>query len=101
MEHIRIATYEIEAGTFESVADLAHRGLLRTYQDQPGFLRQSLVRLEDIRFLSITVWRTWDQADHAVGVAEDWVCGTDTGAVNFRPKPIRQRDPLDDAPAAI
>jgi antibiotic biosynthesis monooxygenase len=88
MEHIRIATYEVEEGTLESLIESVHRGLRRTYEAQPGFLRQSLVRLQGMRFLSVTIWASRHQANEAVVVAEAWGLATGSGAVGFRSTPL-------------
>ena len=99
MEHIRIATFDLEDDTFGSVAD---RGLLRTFQEQPGFLRQSLVSLGALRSLSLTIWGTRHEADEAVLVAERWGHRPDIGAVSVRSLPVRGMDRIaEDAPAAI
>jgi hypothetical protein len=39
MEHVRIATYEIKQGSFQEIAEAAKGGMLRKFQDQPGFIR--------------------------------------------------------------
>jgi hypothetical protein len=106
MEHIRIATYDVEDDTFDSLVESVHRELLRTNEEQPGFLRQSHVRLQGLTFLSVTIWGSREEADHAVVVAEAWGRREDSGAANFRSMPIRQQirlmDGLNrDVPAAI
>ena len=45
MQHVRIATYEIKDGTFQELADIAREGMLRTFQEQPGFIRYGLADL--------------------------------------------------------
>jgi len=73
MEHCRIATYEITKGTFQEVADTAKSGMLRKFQDQPGFIRYGVADLGDKKCVSISLWETHDQAQHATPVAESWV----------------------------
>jgi heme-degrading monooxygenase HmoA len=73
MEHVRIATYEIKDGTFQEVADIAQKGMLRTFQEQPGFIRYGLADLGDKKCVSVSLWETHKQADAAVPVAADWV----------------------------
>jgi hypothetical protein len=73
MEHVRIATYEITKGTFQEVADTAKTGMLRKFQDQPGFIRYGVADLGDKRCLSISLWETRDQAQAANPVAASWV----------------------------
>lgn len=106
MEHIRITTYDVEDDTFESRIEAVHRELLRMYEEQPGFLRQSHVRLDGLTFLSVTLWGSREQADDALAVAETWGRRPDSGTANFRSMPIREQIRLmsgliEDAPAAI
>ena len=73
MQHLRIATYAITKGTFQDVADSARNGMLRTFQEQPGFIRYGLADVGDRTLLSISVWRSHKEADAAVPVAAAWV----------------------------
>jgi heme-degrading monooxygenase HmoA len=73
MQHIRIATYEIKDGNFKELADIARQGMLRTFQEQPGFLRYGLADLGDRKVVSLSFWETRKDADAAVPVAERWV----------------------------
>jgi hypothetical protein len=73
MEHVRIATYEIKDGTFQELADIARKGMLRTFQDQPGFIRYGLADLGEKKCVSLSLWETHKEADAAVPVAERWV----------------------------
>ena len=65
MEHCRVATYEITKGTFQEVADTAKSGMLRKFQEQPGFIRYGVADLGDKKCLSISLWETRDQAQAA------------------------------------
>jgi heme-degrading monooxygenase HmoA len=73
MEHVRMATYEINKGSFEEVADSAKKGMLRTFQEQPGFIRYGLADVGDKTCLSISLWNTRKDADASVPVAAAWV----------------------------
>jgi len=73
MKHLRIATYEIKNGTFEDVSKLAEDGMLRTFRDQPGFIRYGLADLGDKKCLSLSLWETRKDAESSVPVAADWV----------------------------
>jgi heme-degrading monooxygenase HmoA len=73
MEHLRIATYTINKGTFREVADLTHQGMLRTLKEQPGFVRYGVADIGDKRYMSISLWETHDQAEASVPVATTWV----------------------------
>jgi hypothetical protein len=73
MKHLRVATYEITSGTFEEIADKAKDGMLRTFRDQQGFIRYGVADLGNNRCMSISLWETRKQADHAVPVASEWI----------------------------
>ncbi len=73
MEHVRIATYGINKGTFQEVADMAKDGMLRTFQEQPGFIRYGLADVGDKTCVSISLWNTRKDADAEVPVAATWV----------------------------
>ena len=73
MEHVRVAVYGITAGDFEEVAKKAEQGMLPTFQRQPGFVSYGLAQTSDTSFVSLSVWRSREQADAAVALAQDWV----------------------------
>jgi hypothetical protein len=73
MQHLRMATYEITKGTFAELADTAKTGMLRKFQDQPGFVSYGLADLGDKKALSISLWETREQAQTATPVAATWV----------------------------
>jgi hypothetical protein len=73
MKHVRAATYAIKQGSFQEVADIAQGGMLRTFRDQPGFIRYGLADLGDNKCLSLTLWETREEAESATRVAADWI----------------------------
>jgi hypothetical protein len=73
MQHVRIATYELKDGSFPELADIARQGMLRTFQEQPGFIRYGLADIGDRKCVSVTLWETRKDADASVPVAERWV----------------------------
>jgi len=73
MQHVRIATYDIKDGTFEELARIARESMLRTFQDQPGFIRYGLADIGDRKLVSVSLWETRKDADASVPVAERWV----------------------------
>jgi hypothetical protein len=83
-QHVRIATYEIKDGTFEDLAELARQGMLRTFQEQPGFIRYGLADLGDRKLVSVSLWETRKDADAAVPVAERWVRENIASRVDLR-----------------
>lgn len=72
-QHVRIATYEIKDGSFQELAETARQGMLRTFQEQPGFIRYGLADIGDRKAVSVSLWETRKAADAAVPVAERWV----------------------------
>jgi hypothetical protein len=84
MKHMRIATYEITNGTFEEIAESTKTGLLPKFQDQPGFIRYGLADLGDRNCLSISLWKTRDQAHAATPMAASWVKENLAGRVVLR-----------------
>jgi hypothetical protein len=74
LRHLRVATYEISPGTtFQQVADVAKEGMLRTFREQPGFIRYGVADVGNNTCLSISLWETHKQADAAAPVAAAWV----------------------------
>lgn len=73
MKHVRVATYEIKDGSFQDIADVARNGMLRKFQEQPGFIRYGLADLGDRKCLSLSLWETRENADASVVVAANWV----------------------------
>jgi hypothetical protein len=73
MQHLRIATYTINKGTFQEVADSAKTGMLPKFKEQPGFVRYGLADLGDRTCMSISLWETREQAQAAAPVAASWV----------------------------
>lgn len=73
MKHVRVATYEIKQGSFQEIADVARKGMLRTFQEQPGFIRYGLADLGDRTCLSFSMWETRKDAEAAAPVATSWV----------------------------
>ena len=72
-EHVRIATYDLTSGTAEEAADLARSGMLPIFKDQPGFVRYGVLKLDDGRIGSVSIWETHAEAEAAVAAAADFV----------------------------
>ena len=72
-KHLRIATYNINNGSFREIADLAQQGMLKTFKDQPGFIRYGVADIGDKSCMSITLWETHEQAEASVPTAATWV----------------------------
>jgi uncharacterized protein YcbX len=73
MQTLRLANYKITKGTFSEIADAAKGGMLKTFKEQPGFIRYGLADVGEGNCVSISVWETHAQAEAAVPVAATWV----------------------------
>jgi hypothetical protein len=88
MKHVRVATYEIKKGSFQDIANVAQTGMLRTFQEQPGFIRYGLADLGDRKCLSLSLWETHKDADSSVPVAATWVRENISDRVELRSNQI-------------
>jgi len=70
---LRVASYKITKGTFSEIVDAAKGGMLKTFKDQPGFIRYGLADTGEGTCVSISLWETHAQADASVPVAANWV----------------------------
>jgi len=73
MQHLRLANYKITKGTFPEIVDAAKGGMLKTFTEQPGFVRYGLADTGEGTCLSISLWETRAQAEAAAPVARDGV----------------------------
>jgi heme-degrading monooxygenase HmoA len=73
MKHLRVATYKINNGTFDEIADLAQESMLPKFKEQPGFIRYGVADIGDKNCMSISLWETHEQAEASVPVAATWV----------------------------
>jgi hypothetical protein len=101
MKSVRIETYEITRGSFQELADLNHEGMLRTFQDQPGFIRYGLADLGDKSCLSVSLWETRKDADAATPVATSWVRDNLNDRVELRSNVIGDLAFYEGVPAAV
>jgi heme-degrading monooxygenase HmoA len=101
MEHVRIATYAINKGTFEELSEVARTGMLRTFQEQPGFIRYGLADVGDKTCLSISLWNTRRDAEAAVPVAAAWVKENLADTVELRSTQIGDLAFFEGIPATV
>jgi hypothetical protein len=73
MQHVRVATYKINKGSFQEIADTAKIGMLKTFQDKPGFIRYGVADIGDNSLLSLSLWKTHEEAEASAPVAASWV----------------------------
>ena len=101
MQHVRIATYEIKDGNFKELADIARQGMLRTFQEQSGFIRYGLADIGDRKCVSLSMWETRTDADAAVPVAERWVREHVANLVDLRTTQIGDLAFFEGTPAKV
>jgi heme-degrading monooxygenase HmoA len=73
MNHIRIATYDVTKGTAPEIADTAKGGLLPIFQDAAGFQAYAVIEVDPKKVVSLSVWKSHQEAEDAVKLAADWV----------------------------
>jgi hypothetical protein len=100
-QHVRIATYEIRAGSFEELANAAREGMLRTFQDQTGFIRYGIADIGDRKLVSVSLWETRKDADASVPVAERWVREHLANKVELKSTQIGDMAFFEGAPAKV
>jgi hypothetical protein len=73
MRHLRIALYDMTSGTAEDAIEIARKGMIPLYEQQPGFVRYEVGTLDNGGVVSFSVWETADEAQAAVDLAASWV----------------------------
>jgi len=75
MNHLRIATYDVLHGTVADVKNLvvAPGGMLDIFKAQPGFQASSLIEVDPVTLIAVSVWETHTEAEAAVTAAAVWV----------------------------
>jgi heme-degrading monooxygenase HmoA len=75
MNHVRIATYDVTHGTAKDVAEVAMGpgGTREIFMAQPGFQAFSLIEVDPVTIISITVWETHEEAEAATREAATFV----------------------------
>ena len=101
MTQLRIATYKIKTGSFHELAELAQKDMLRTFQDQPGFIKYGLADLGDKTCLSLSLWETRKDAEAAVAVSANWVRENIADRVELRSNEIGDLAFFEGVPARV
>ena len=101
MQHVRIATYELKDGSFQELADISRKGMLSTFQDQPGFIRYGIADLGDRKVAAVTLWETRKDADASVPVAEGWIRENVADRVDLKTTQIGDLAFFEGAPAKV
>jgi len=98
---LRVASYKITKGTFSEIVDAAKGGMLKTFKEQPGFIRYGLADTGDSTCVSISLWETRAQADAATPVAATWVREHLADRVELRSNQVGDLAFYEGAPAAV
>ena len=73
MKHLRLALYDMTSGTAEEAIEIARKGILPLFEQQPGFERYEVGTLDNGSVVSFSIWETAAEAQHAVALAASWV----------------------------
>ena len=73
MHHLRIALYDTTSGTAQEAVEIARKGFLPIYEEQPGFVRYEVGMLDDGGIVSFSIWETSGEAHTAIELAASWV----------------------------
>ena len=101
MQHLRMATYGINRGTFQEVAESARTGMLPKFREQPGFVRYGLADLGDKTCVSLSVWETREQAEAAAPVAATWISENLADRIELRTNSVGDLAFFKGVPAAV
>ena len=74
MNHVRIAAYDVLTGTSADIVTAlrAPDGMIEIFRQQPGFLSYTVLEVDPITMMSLSVWETHDEAELAVRAAAEW-----------------------------
>jgi len=73
MRYTRVALYDIKSGGYPEVLSKAKAGLVPLFQDSPGFETLGMAEVGKTAFVSVSTWKTREQADAATTKAAEWV----------------------------
>jgi heme-degrading monooxygenase HmoA len=73
MSHVRIAVYTVTSGTVKEIEDSAREGMLPIFRGQSGFQAYGLALTQEGKVVSVTLWESGEQAQHANELAASWV----------------------------
>lgn len=101
MQHLRMATYGINKGPFQEIAETARTGMLPKFREQPGFVRYGLADLGDKTCVSLSVWETREQAEAAAPIAATWVGENLADRIELRTNSVGDLAFFEEAPATV
>jgi heme-degrading monooxygenase HmoA len=71
--HMRMAIYRIERGTYAELMERAREGMAPILRDSPGFVFYATTDVGGGRLVSVSTWETREQAEAATEKAAQWV----------------------------
>jgi heme-degrading monooxygenase HmoA len=73
MRYTRVALYDIKSGTYADILGKAKTGLVPLFEASPGFESLGVAEVDKNSFVSVSTWKTREQADAASMKAADWL----------------------------
>lgn len=73
MRSARVGVYTMKPGSVDTAIQRAEHDLLPQYRRLPGFVSYELIKTGPDSAISISVWETHEEAEHAVGATAEWV----------------------------
>ncbi len=73
MRYTRITTYDLTNGTFDELTNMVEKGILPTFEREPGFVNFGVVDIGDHKVVSISIWDTREAAEKSSLIAASWV----------------------------
>lgn len=96
MSHVRLAVYTVMSSTPAELAEKAKAGLLPVFREQPGFVRYQLNKVDPGTLMSVSEWKTADDATAASQQASAWVQKNLGQSVSIMRNDIGDESLLDD-----
>src|SRR6266508_1119327 len=84
MRHFRIALFDVTSGSADEVLEIVRAGFLPIFENQHGFVRYEIGKLDNGCIVSFIIWETADEARRAVDLANEWVRDNTADRVRLR-----------------
>ena len=73
MRHFRVALFDVMSGSADEVLEKVRAGFVPIFENQPGFVRYEIGKLDTGGIVSFSIWETAAEAQRAVDLAAEWV----------------------------
>jgi heme-degrading monooxygenase HmoA len=84
MRHFRVALFDVTSGSADEVLENVRAGFVPIFENQPGFVRYEIGKLDTGGIVSFSIWETADEAQQAVDLAAEWVRDNTADRVRLR-----------------